>query len=246
MRCLDSLRREADSPGYRARLGAEGARASSVFAALARRQDLHRDPGAALALWDVAACFAPAPDVTAALQAAEGALLARSALPLQLRVSLSGSPSLPAVLLALCDSTQRQLGGSARCGPARGDGPAPLGLELSVELSPRRYQLAEEVRSVRWLAGTRQVPNPAYPAAEVRLVVADRALREIEKEAQLRRSSCGSAESELSRAGSCTGCPERSLKERLCDEARAVGRSTTGGATSSPTPAPGSPPLRRT
>lgn len=137
------------------------------------------DPGARFVLSSVAACF----DRTRDPSSLRDAFVRRAAIPLALRVDTSRVDGTSQPFADLCERALAQVSGGV-C--------ATSGTEIVVKpgLGAAEHRSTRTLKSVRYVAGTRTVENPNYPAVERRYARARRSFEEVEQETLDRKARC--------------------------------------------------------
>lgn len=224
--CLQSRANQLPVPSFQSLLAERASQLSSRLAQLATTAQGPSASGAASVLWSAAQCLAPATDTgTRADQARQG-FLAQSAIPVGIRVEGRMPPPIAEQLSHLCQNVAGNLAPAARCadqGIAPGQ-PDPLEIRVNALIQRAMERIAEDVRSVRYVSGTRQVRNPAYLEARERFKIAERNLRTAEKMKSDKDRAC--EQSKKSHDASSVG----SNGKTPCDEARQLSDDLGGRA----------------
>ncbi|AKU92121.1 hypothetical protein [Vulgatibacter incomptus] len=204
--CLQRIERQVDRPGYGELVRAEERRAASVLGSLLVAAK--GAPGAELALASAASCLGvPSQEADARSRFLEAATL-----PVRLRLDVGGAWIQPADLCASLSSGARCVDGSS----------AVLEVGIRGVLGRTQHEVTKEERSISYAVGSVDVPNPAYITADRKSREAQRAVSELEPRAAIARTHCDRARSDS--MGTSLGSSERSLEDRLCDEARILDR----------------------
>ena len=95
--------------------------------------------------------------------------------------------------------------------------PEPLQIRVDALIQRTVETVAENVDSVRYVSGTRQVPNPRYGDARERVGRAEHDLRTAEKAAKDKQDECDKARK--THDATCVGCAA-SQTPAVCDEAK--------------------------
>lgn len=172
--CLQTRAAQIPVQGYQSQLAGRATQLSQRFAGLASALSGASTAGAANVLWSTAQCLAPETNVAAQASTARQSFLAQSAIPVAIRVE-GKIPNFINSNLSACQSLAGNLAPAARCAvgnPLPGQ-PDPLEIRVNAMISHPREDIVEEVRSLRYLASTRQVPNPQFRDARERVKKAD-------------------------------------------------------------------------
>ncbi len=235
VRCMQSMRADVSTAGYEKLYRGAAARAGATFVDLAALGSTRDKPGAQLVLWSAADCLDSDGEVARRAELAQRDFLAAAAIPVNMTMGVSGpmGAATSPTLAAICARTAETLGPRAVCRPARVEvsptaGPpspgaredlhAPLLLGVTVRISTPEHRIEEERRSVRWQSGVNRFENPRFQAARERVARAELGLNDVEQETRDRDGRCKAANAALTRAQSCTSCPERSEAERACND----------------------------
>lgn len=215
--CLQSRASQLPVPSYQALLNERGNQLSSRFAQLAGTAQGQSTAGASTVLWSAAQCFSPSTDANSRAEQARQAFLSQSSIPVGIRVNGRVPPQIASELSRLCESMSANLAPAARCaerGMAPGQ-PDPLEIRVNALIQSAVENVSEDVRSLRYLSGTRQVRNPAYRAARERLNEAERSVRDTESLKSDKDKECEQARH--THNASCVGCTDN--KPSPCQEA---------------------------
>jgi hypothetical protein len=216
--CLQSRGAQLPVPSYQALLAERATQLASRLAGLAATAQGPDSAGSAAVLWSAAQCLSPGGEAGVRADQARQGFLARSAIPVAIRVDGRIRPHIAPNLSRLCESMAANLAPAARCvepAPVTGQ-PAPLELRLDAIISDAVTNVSEQVRSLRYLSGTRQVPNPDYGVALDRFHAAESEFESVESAKAEKDKEC--KKSKRTHGASCVGCPEPP-KDPSCEEA---------------------------
>ncbi len=187
--------------------------ASTAMLQLAREPGFAGNPGASAVLLSTASCFTPTGDLPQRSAAAQ-AVYADMMRP---NLTLVGAGPIP--IADICAASSAVLGGpTGRVTCASRSSLAPqLQYELTVDISAVSHRVSDQGMSKQYVARIDRFPNPEYQNAVNDEVYTREQLRQAEDRFRQDEASCNSAQSALSRAGSCTSCTERSEKDRACN-----------------------------
>jgi hypothetical protein len=163
-----------------------------------------------------------------ASQAWQG-FLAQSAIPVVARIGGSVPPRVADGLNDLCGGLSPTWPPMVRCAsanPAPGQ-PEPLELQVDAVIQRAVETIAEDVRSLRYLSGTRQVYNPEFRQARKRLAQAEGELQDAERRKKGKEEQCRNGTS--SHDATCVDCPE-GKKKTPCEEANELTEEVKGRA----------------
>ncbi|WP_224362798.1 hypothetical protein [Hyalangium versicolor] len=215
--CLQSRSAQLPVPSFQSLVADRANQLSSRFGQLAATAQGPGSAGAASVLLSAAQCLAPSSDAGSRADQARQGFLSQSAIPVGVRVDGKMPPSIADQLTRMCQSVAGNLAPAARCaegGIAPGQ-PDPLEIRVSALIQRTVERITEDVRSLRYVSGTRQVHNPEFRAARERLDIAEHNLRDVEAARRDREQAC--EQSKRSHEASCAGCTD---KKSPCDEAR--------------------------
>jgi hypothetical protein len=226
--CLQSRGQQLPVPSYQALLAERAQQLSSRFAQLAATAQGKDSAGAATVLWSAAQCLAPGAEAGSRIDQARQGFLTQSAIPIAARVGGRIPPPIADRLSSLCESMSANLAPAARCvesGTAPGQ-PKPLEIRVNAFIERAVENVSKNMRSLRYLSGTRQVRNPEYRAARKRLETAEHDFATVESMKNDKDEEC--KESKRTHAASCVDCPEAEKKKSPCDEARELSEDLEG------------------
>lgn len=189
--CLQTRATQIPVQSYQSQLSGRANQLSQRFAGLAAALSGASTAGAANVLWSAAQCLAPETNVAGQADSARQGFLAQSSIPVAIRVE-GKIPNPIASNLNACQSLAGNLAPAARCAvssPLPGQ-PEPLEIRVNALISHPREDVVEEVRSLRYLASTRQVPNPQFRDARERLKKAEYELQVTESAKNSKDQAC--------------------------------------------------------
>ncbi|WP_224244952.1 hypothetical protein [Hyalangium gracile] len=217
--CLQARSAQLPVPGYQSLLTERANQLSSRFAQLAATAQGPSSEGAASVLWSAAQCLAPAePTASRAAQSRQG-FLAQSAIPVGIRLEGRIPRQISDSLSGLCERMASNLAPAARCagGSVAAGQPEPLEIRLNALIERVVERVHEDVRSVRYVSGTRQVRNPEYKAVRERYRYAENEVERVASQKDDKEKAC--AQAKKTHAASCVGCTEQ---KSPCDEVAAL------------------------
>ncbi|MFY0579139.1 hypothetical protein ACN28S_37090 [Cystobacter fuscus] len=218
--CLQARGHQLPVAAYQDLLASRASQLSTRFATLATTARSRGTQGAAAVLWTTAQCRPlehhgrRAPALPAGLPRPEqhprGDPARRPHLP-----SHRPAPVLPVLQPA------SGLPRGSRCaenGTVPGQ-PSPLVLQVDAVVQRVVERVSEDVNHVRYVSGTRQVPNPRFERARDRLGDAERELRRAERAFEEKDKEC--KKNPPAHDATCVGCPDTApASTPACDEAR--------------------------
>jgi hypothetical protein len=218
--CLQLRAAQLPVPGYQALLTERADRLGARFGELAATARGPRTAGAAAVLWSAAQCFAPGDALNTRVQQARQDFLSQSAIPIVAELGGSMSNRVADALTDVCGRLSSGLPPWTRCvRPGTAPGPVePLQLSVSARIQRPRETVARDVRSVRYVSGTREVPNPAYETVHKSLHITERQLRDLERPKRDKEAAC--EQLRKTHGASCVGCPKEANQKTVCDEAK--------------------------
>lgn len=225
--CLQSRAAQLPVPSYQALLDERGNQLSARFAQLASTAQGQSSAGAATMLWSAAQCFSPGAEAGSRAGQARDGFLAQSAIPVHIRVEGKVPPPIAEQLTSLCESMSTNMAPAARCaesGMAPGQ-PDPLEIRVNALIQRAVENVSEDVQSLRYVSGTRQVRNPAYRDARERLKEAEHNVQATESQKSDKEQAC--EQSKHTHNASCVGCSD-SGQRTPCDEARDLAEALKG------------------
>ncbi len=225
--CLQSRGAQLPVPSYQALLAERANQLSSRFAQLAGTAQGQSSEGAATVLWSAAQCLSPGTDAGSRAEQARRGFLTQSAIPVGIRVDGRIPPPIANELSSLCESMSANLAPAARCAE-RGMAPRqpdPLEIRVNALIQRAVENVSEDVRSLRYISGTRQVRNPDYRVARERLKNAERDVHAAESAKSDKDQAC--EQSKHTHNASCVGCTDSS-KKTPCDEAKDLAEDLKG------------------
>lgn len=215
--CLQSRGGQLPVPSYQTHVSDSAALVSSRFGDLAGVAQAQGSAGAASLLWSTAQCLAPGQASGSHVQQARQAFIEQSAIPVVAQLGGAMSRQVADNLVGLCERISSGMPAWARCAElgTHPNGPEPLRLQVDARIARPRETVSEDVRSVEYLSGTREVRNPAYQEARGHMKDAERAVDFAEEHKKKKDADCEKA-SDVHEA-TCVGCP--SPRKKACDEA---------------------------
>lgn len=222
--CLQSRANQLPVSSYQSLLVDRATRLSARFADLARTAQNKGSAGAASVLWSSAQCLAPGGEASSRAAEAHQAFLTQSAIPIVAELGGSMSSRVADGLSGVCSRLASGLPALARCaeqGTVPGQ-PAPLQLQVDANIQRPRETVAQDLRSVRYVSGTQQVPNPDFENARQRLNHAEHELHETERHKKDADALCEKAKH--SHEATCVGCKE-TPQQTACRNADELGRT---------------------
>jgi hypothetical protein len=225
--CLQSRSHQLPVLSYQALLLERGQKLSRRFGELASTAQGPDAAGASLVLWSAARCLAPEPVTGTRVGQARESFFSRSAIPVAARVNGRIPPRIADSLSHLCESMAENLAPAARCaeGATEPGQPEPLEIRVNTVIEHPVENVSKDLRSVRYLSGTRQVRNPDYRAARKRLEEAESNYHFFESAKSDKDKEC--KESKRTHAASCVGCKEPEEKSP-CEEAQELAKDLEG------------------
>jgi len=220
LRCLEGSYQRADSDSLGRLALDEARRTGETLQLWAEGMDAERRPGATYALWALAACAAPGASRAHQLDLARERYVERYAVPVELEIEVDKRPD-PDLAQRVCQHLAGHQRGAIRCGQ-EGAAVPPLRVAARASLRKPRHRKSVQQRSLRFQSGSKQIDNPNYPRARDDLYLAERALREIERDLVDREASCEAARQALARTHDCADCPARRDAEQACAAHRAL------------------------
>ncbi len=215
--CLQSRSAQLPVPGYQALLTERASQLASRFAGLAATAQGPASAGASSVLWSAATCLSPSTDTRSRASQALQGFIAQSSIPLAVRVGGTIPPPVAQHLSSVCERLSANVAPAARCamqGTEPGQ-PEPLEIYVSAFIERAVERISRDTHSLRYVSGTRYVPNPEYAAALERFQQAESSLASAESLKQDKDEAC--EESKRVHGASCVGCePAKSP----CDEAK--------------------------
>jgi len=218
--CLQSRSHQLPVAAYQDLLTARASELSSRFVTLATTARAQGTEGAAAVLWTTAQCLAPADTTNAQAQQSREGFLAQSAIPVVAELGGRIPPPVAQGLASPCMSLASGLPRWARCaetGTMPGQ-PEPLQIHVDTLIQRVVETVSEDIDSVRYVSGTRQVHNPRHDEARERVGHAERALRAAEKSLSAKESECKNATD--THDASCVGCPKPAPTSSPCDDVK--------------------------
>lgn len=187
--------------------------AATALLQLTREPGFTGNQGATAVLLSAATCLAPTGDLPQRSSAAQAAY----ADMMRPHLTLVGAGPIP--ISDICAASSDILGGpTGRITCSSRSKLAPqLQYELTVDISAVNRRVSEQPMSKQYVARIDRRNNPEYQPAARDEVFTREQLRQAEERLRQDESDCNSAESALSRAGSCSSCSERSEKDRACN-----------------------------
>lgn len=216
--CLQARGGQLPVPGYQTHLSDSAALVASRFGELAGVAQARGSTGAASLLWNTAQCLAPGESAASRAQQARHDFIEQSAIPVVAQLGGSMSRQVADNLMGVCERISSGLPAWARCAE-RGThprGPQPLRLQVEARINRPRETVSEDVRSVDYISGTREVRNPAWREARARVKDAERAVERAEERKNKKDAECAKAPDV--HEATCVGCP--SPRKKACDEAQ--------------------------
>jgi hypothetical protein len=218
--CLQARGHQFPLPSYQTLLTERASKLASRFAELAVTAEHQGTAGAATVLWSTAQCLSPGSEPMSRTQQALQAFRYQSAIPVETRIGGPMVPQIAAGLSNLCQRLSSALPTGARCaelGTVPGQ-PEPLQLQVDALIQRVTENVSEDVRSVRYVSGTRWVPNPDYPAAQDDVERAEREYARANAHKDDMDDAC--EEEKHTHEATCVGCPDSPKKTDACDKAR--------------------------
>lgn len=217
--CLQSRGHQLPVPSYQTLLTERAAGLAARFADLATTARGEGSHGASSVLMSAAQCLSPSSEAASRAGQARQSFIAQSAIPVMTHLDGSMAPRVASGLSGLCERMSSSLPYWARCASTGTRPGQPDVLQVWVDaLIQRAVQtVSEDVRSLEYVSGTREVSNPEYDRAQERLESAEKALALAEKEKDKKADECESV-GDVHEA-SCVGCPKPPSKKSVCDEA---------------------------
>jgi hypothetical protein len=210
VRCQDARAAQIAVPIYLQQLDSTRVDAREQVLRLADHPSYADRHGAKSELLATAACLAPIPDLVERARAGRAAFVDRARASIDLRAATSTS------LPDLCATAAAALDGRAVCASPRPNAPQ-LTVLGEVTLSPVEHSAYDTTESKQYVAGIIRFDNPDYRPAVNEERNARQAKDQAESDLRRDESDCRSAESSLSSAGSCSGCPARAERDRACN-----------------------------
>ncbi|WP_434389007.1 hypothetical protein [Melittangium boletus] len=208
--CLQSRGHQLPVNAYHELLASRALSLSSRFASLATTARAQGTEGAASVLWNTAQCLAPAEATHAQVQQSRDSFLAQSAIPVVAELGGRIPAQVAHGLASPCLSLASGLPFGSRCaesGTLPGQ-PAPLQIRVDALIQRAVETVSEEINSLRYVSGTRQVRNPRHDEARERVGSTERALRATEKALAAKEAECKGAKPDAHDA-TCVGCPSK-------------------------------------
>jgi hypothetical protein len=223
--CLQLRGAQLPVPRYQALLTERAEGLGARFAELAATARGPRTAGAATVLWSTAKCFSPGDALSTRAEQSRLDFLSQSAIPIVAELGGSMSSRVAEALSDVCGRLSSGFPPWARCvQPGTAPGPLePLQLSVSARIQRPRETVARDIRSVRYVSGTRQVPNPQYDAVHQRLHSTEQRLRELERVKRDKDAAC--EQLRKVHGASCVGCPKQDNQKTVCDEAKELAES---------------------
>ena len=187
--------------------------ASTALLQLSGEPGFSGNQGATAVLLSAATCLAPTNDLLQRSAAAQ----ATYADVIRPHLTLVGAGPIP--ISDICAASSDLLGGPTgriSCGQRSKLAPQ-LQYEVTVDISAVNRRVSERAMSQQYVARIDRRNNPEYQPAARDEVFTREQLRQAEERFRQDEADCNSAESALSRAGSCYSCAERSEKDRVCN-----------------------------
>jgi broad-specificity NMP kinase len=214
IRCVEAFRDRVATPEYAANADQERARAAQVLETLARDRRA-KNVATALATARLAECLAPNPMRSAVADEAATALRAQQQVPLA--VMLGAEPLHDA---ALCEQLEAASGNRVVCVNNRGVD--AVGLWLIPRPAPMQHSQQTFVRDARYVVRVDRYRNPRYDELTRQVARQTNRFDAADREYQLARADCETAESRLARANYCQQCAVRDESEATCNRVKAL------------------------
>jgi hypothetical protein len=220
--CLQSRSEQFPLPGFQGRLAERAQGLSARFSELAVTAREQGSAGAASVLLSTAQCLAPEGERAQWVQAARHSFLAQSTIPVATRLDGAVPPPVAQGLSNLCERLASGLPPAARCvgAPTAPGKLEPLELRVDALIQAPLAAITDSARSLRYVAGTRQVTNPDYQPARLGFRRADHALGEAEQRKRDKDAACKNEKKQ--HEATCVDCPPR---KSACDEAKEIADS---------------------
>lgn len=218
--CLQSRAQQLPVPSFQTLLTNRAAGLSSRFVDLATTARGENAHGASTVLMSAAQCLAPSSETSSRIGSARSSFYAQSAIPVMAHLDGSMSPRIANGLSGLCERMASSLPGWARCASTGTVSGQPDMFQVWVDaLIQRPVQTStEDVRTLDYVSGKREVRNPEYRKARERLELAESAFEQARKVKADKSGACERAGNTVHDA-SCVGCPAPPDKKTVCEEA---------------------------
>ena len=213
VRCADMYQSQIATATYAQWVKQTRQIAATALLQLTSEPGFAGNQGATAVLLSAATCLAPTSDLPQRSSAAQ----ASYADMMRPYLTLVGAGPIP--ISDICAASSDLLGGPkgrVTC-TSRSKLAPQLQYELTVDVSAVNRRVSEQAMSKQYVARIDRRNNPEYQTAARDEVFTREQLRQAEARFRADESDCTSAESALSRAGSCSSCAERSEKDRACN-----------------------------
>ncbi|MDX2012219.1 MAG: hypothetical protein SFW67_18635 [Myxococcaceae bacterium] len=212
VRCISALASDVGTPAYQQQAAAERLEAARFVGIKAKEAQAAGLIGSALGLGTLAICFsreAPAPVPVVALRA-----LTAERFSVPTAVAADGLLSRELV----CSDLSRQSDGRLRCETTN----TLVGLRASVFRGELTHTFSDEPMSKEYVVRRDVYDNPEWFRLSRLRESHLAAVRQARQNERLAEDDCRQAQSELSRAGYCQRCSERTTEESYCRRARTM------------------------
>jgi hypothetical protein len=214
VRCVEAFRDRVATVEYAATVDQERARAAQVLETRARERSA-KSVATALATARLAECLAPQPLRSAIADEAATALRAQQQVPLAVMLGVE-----PLHDAALCEQLEVATGNRVVCVDNRGVD--AVGLWLIPRPAPMQHTQQTFVRDARYVVRVDRYRNPRYDELARQLSRQTNRFDAADREYQLARADCETAESRLARANYCQQCAVRDEAEATCNRVKAL------------------------
>ncbi|HVG59185.1 MAG TPA: hypothetical protein VNA24_11560 [Hyalangium sp.] len=217
--CLQSRGAQLPVPSFQALLAERATLLAGKLAQLGITAGRDSLAGAGAVLLSATECLLePGKSIGSLVQVARESFIAQSSLPIAAHIDGRLPPSFAGPLSHLCDSIAPNMAPAARCEDDKvlPNQPEPIEIRVSASIEPPVEQVTEDIRSLRYVSGTREVRNPEFRAARRRLSEAEDAVQRTESRKNAQEKECERV-TEAYQA-TCSGCLLPPEKRKPCDD----------------------------
>jgi hypothetical protein len=213
-RCVEAIRNEVDTSGYRQQANEERLTLAQFLATMARQAVDSKLTANALGLGGLARCLAPDVPVSASLDDLRAQLFSE----LAMRAAVAGDGLFST--LDVCREVDALTRSRIRCTTAG----STAGLRVSLARGPINHGFDDTWLEKTYIVRRDVSQNPEWVRLEAHRASFEHALQQARQNERLAADDCEQAQRELLRAHNCQNCSARSNEETYCRHAESLAR----------------------